>query len=176
MQVIFASGTSAVGKSEWLATLPDTVKKCTLSARVARERLGNPSWDSLIVNLDLAMEHQKAVLHDFLSTIDRVIGNAACGDTIVFDRHPVDVLGYSVAYGIISNLMATQISTFFAGRDYATFQRYVFRRDPTRDYVQIPERPPYRIRQTAGDFLESIDDKNFPNHLPTKVYGIDVVL
>lgn len=108
--LVFLCGTSGVGKTEFLDIVEDhfpigktyLFRKCYISARDSRSKLGNPSWEEIILNTDLATKMQNLVMDDFSNKIEEQIKEFEKSDEILcmFERSLLDISGYSHAYGL----------------------------------------------------------------------------
>jgi hypothetical protein len=171
MKVIFFSGSSAVGKSEALAKLPENIIRAPLSARDARERLGNPDWKLLRSDREILKNHQTAVLGWFKYQVDLQVGQAAKVDrdsTIIFERCLWDVAGYSYAFGASYQFLADQVEAIrefeydlmkevedqLGKLDTSTFHTVYFPIDTAMTYAEIEARPPEYIRDRQEAWLK----------------------
>ena len=104
-EVIFLTGTSAVGKTEFLEERARTTNNlcCNLTAREVRALLGNPPWTRMMEDADYMLAVQTATLMFFERYILTVLTNEHQFNTpqkrsIMFDRSLSDVLAYTYAY------------------------------------------------------------------------------
>lgn len=165
MQLLFLSGTSAVGKTEALEHIPG--RRISLSARVPRDAMGNPSWEDLMAYKGLAVRHQGYILDYFLRHLQQsVVTYADNGERLCYDRHPIDVVAYSKAFGLSDAFCQGQFDAVVSAfASIADDMNKLGQKldievrscciDPDIPYVQIPERPPADIRQKMEDALRT---------------------
>lgn len=153
--MIFFSGTSAVGKSSTVDALNQgQFVRVPMTARAEREKLGNPSWESLLLDVNLAMQHQEFMLARFMTIIDEA-SNVVTGRHQVFERCLFDVVGYSYAFNCPTNFLDRQM-TLIKEFEY----RLSFKRRLITSYFPISRNFPYSIEaaRPPEDVRERCDD------------------
>ncbi len=182
---VFLTGTSAVGKT----TLFEYIKKevvnaecVSISARTVREKLGNPKWEDLVNNTELARAHQRAVFNYFTASIlarANVVAASASDlpHIYIFERSLIDVIGYSSSFGLSSFITTDSFAdemyhipfiTQLLKDQYKIECLYMHMLlDPSVPYDQIEARPTEDIRDACGDkvkgFLRNSPLRSF-NH------------
>lgn len=158
--IFFFCGTSSVGKTSKLNSLnTELYEPIRLSARDVRAKLGNPSWDSLDEDVELAKYHQEEILDSFTKDIIRIVDNHTVDKVLVFERSLWDVVAYSYAFECGENFVRSQIDEIYKfeanilENNFAQLVRFPI--DRSFEYEAIPERPSERIRDRNDEFLEA---------------------
>lgn len=166
--MIFFSGTSAVGKTEaldHLISVDSRFVRVPMTARAEREKLGNPSWESLEKSRRLATEHQSAVFNGFKTIIENAVDNHD-GKHQVFERALIDTSGYSYAFGcdqmfILQQQALAHVIDAAISRKRRMLLVYF---SPWKDhpYAVDQYRPPEHIRNRCETHLDKCM-RNHPN-------------
>lgn len=105
--LIFMCGSSQVGKTTTFNRIQeshaDKVRCVNMAARDVRQKLGNPSWGKLTGNVEVCGKHQRAIMEVYRSRIAEEcmkvsLNPELMGTPLLFERCPIDVLGYTDAY------------------------------------------------------------------------------
>jgi energy-coupling factor transporter ATP-binding protein EcfA2 len=171
---VFLSGTSAVGKSTLMNLISDRYDNITtvpMAARTQRERLGNPSWETLCNDVALADKHQEFIFNAYGNII---LGVAHHVDNLmeirgphsnifIFERSPVDVGGYAEAFGcsyalpmkLMNRLkfIESMLDEPHLGIKCVHNHMAVDKKIP---YVQTEARPTEEIRNKCASFVEVV--------------------
>lgn len=100
---IFLSGPSGVGKT----TVADRFVKdhgfklIKVRARDARDKLGNPSYETIANHYGTRKAHQTFILNEFCSSILEALSwRVVCGsdENLIFERTPLDVVANTLAF------------------------------------------------------------------------------
>jgi hypothetical protein len=169
--MIFFSGTSAVGKSSTLDALdPLLFVRVPMTARAERERMGNPSWDSLLADVDLAIRHQETMLTRFMTIMHEASSVVDCKHQ-VFERCLYDVVGYSYAFKCPSSFLDEQVKAIKEFEYRLTFKRRLitsyFPISYNFPYAIEDARPPETVREACNDWLISywsVNNKSRDNY------------
>lgn len=167
---IFLCGSSQVGKSEIYKTFPETVEikkenyeviKTPMSVADIRKGFGEPSWQSLCENLEIAEKQQTAILNIYKERIYADLEKSKDNQIYLYERTPLDIAGYSFAFGLdplpylnahldIVNDIETHTLT---PRVYTMFREidYTYLYD-----IRNGERPPFAVRVACNDYLDKI--------------------
>jgi len=169
--MIFFSGSSAVGKTSTLDALdPLLFVRVPMTARAERERMGNPSWDSLLTDVSLAMQHQSIMLERFMAIIDEA-SNISDGRHQVFERCLFDVVGYSYAFKCPPIFLDEQVKTIRDFEYKLSFKRRIltayFPICYSFPYAIEAARPPESVREACNDWILSywsVNNKSRDNY------------
>lgn len=163
---IMFCGSSAVGKSTALKGIEEErieFQSIPLAARTEREKLGNPNWQDLLNDVNLAMEHQTFILNNFLKTIEETtrLGHYRYdAPTFIFERSPLDVLGYSYSFKcpfwFIEDQRTKLEKAFSRMKFYVNMMILYFPIDFSMPYAIEAARPPEQVRLACDDYVRGL--------------------
>lgn len=174
---IFFCGSSAVGKTELVSQFPEVftlsgllgaytkqikTEIIKMNFRDIREMLGNPSWKSLAIDPMLAEKQQKFGMEVYEKRLRELADNAKPDTIYLLERCPMDVAGYSTAFGLTHSFIELQyiMARAFMFKMKEKGDVYLIHRpiDPLIPYAIEAARPPVEVRNACGDFLQMTMD------------------
>jgi hypothetical protein len=151
------SGTSSVGKSEFLESVVETdkLKIVKMSARSTREKYNNPSYQTLLQQpFYKTAEYQSEILSAFKKVVKSV--KLEDGVDYIFERSPLDVVAYSevfIEYSVEASL-GFDLSFWLLCHKKSALNLLTnhskivyFNMDLNYPYVEDVHRPPVKIRE-----------------------------
>lgn len=101
---ILLCGSSSVGKTSLMQGMPEVfegrrIETVRMDFTSIREQLGNPSWDDLAVMPDVLEKQQLAGMGIYEDRITTLCHNVADDTIYLLERSPLDITGYSHAFG-----------------------------------------------------------------------------
>ncbi len=178
---IFFCGSSAVGKTELVTQFPPVIEMTgylakskswhsknieteiiKMNFRDIREQLGNPSWENLSTDSLLAEKQQTFGMKVYEQRLRELAENAKKDTIYLLERCPMDVAGYSTAFGLSHSFIQMQyaMARAFMQKMKDKGEVYLIHRpiDPLVPYAIEAARPPVEVRNACGDFLQMTMD------------------
>jgi len=171
-KAIFLCGSAAVGKTSLTDEFDRLDDPLYLTVGIhtidIRHALHYPSWDLLKVNPHLAVKHQMAIFAAYVERIVTMVSMCSGrGINLIFDRSPLDVIAYSVAFGLHEHRIGSMEETltkfhfiesqflFSAIQHDFDVVLYNMKINATVPYIMVPTRPVEEIRKQVAAYVTS---------------------